>query len=85
MEEIEEIERWKKLAKEFEKRFPDLKKVKLEVYLRELFKFVREKKLDPFDASAITMILTGSEPLSDLVKVILLKKELKERQLKGMI
>ena len=85
MEEIEEIERWKKLAKEFEKRFPDLKKVKLEVYLRELFKFVMEKKLDPFDASAITMILTGSEPLSDLVKVILLKKELKERQLKGMI
>ena len=85
-EEMEEIERWKKLSEEFRKRLPkDLKKVNLGVYLRKLFEFAREKKLDPFDASAITMILTGSEPLSSLVKVIFLKKELKKRQFEEVI
>jgi len=77
--EMEEIERWEKLAKEFRKRLPkDLKEVNLGLYLRKLFEFAREKKLDPFDASAITMILTGSEPLSNLVQVIFFKKKLKE-------
>ena len=80
-----QLNEWQKLAEEFYERLTKkgkTGKLSLEEYIRELFPFVREKNLDPFDASAITLIVTGSEPLSSLVKAVLLKKEYKTRKLR---
>jgi len=71
-----QLNEWQKLAEEFYERLKKkgkTGKLSLEEYIRELYSFVREKNLDPFDASAITLIVTGSEPLSK--KIIEIKKK----------
>ena len=75
-----QLNEWQKLAEEFYERLKKkgkTGKLSLEEYIRELYSFVREKNLDPFDASAITLIVTGSEPLSKEI-IEIKKKKLRE-------
>jgi len=71
-----QLNEWQKLAEEFYERLKKKGKT-VEEYIRELYSFVREKNLDPFDASAITLIVTGSEPLSKEI-IEIKKKKLRE-------